>query len=280
MNICKKSIVSFTNMSRAPGGWEALTYRRIARSAGSSGHLENVSFRRRPSLRGSNGENAAMQNPALWITVANAIYLASYAVRDILWLRVLTVVAAAFLIPYYAMQIVPLRAAIEWNVVFTAINCYWIVRLIIERRPVHLTPDEARLRELSFPSLTAREARDLYATGTWEDLAPNTSVIEHDRDRHRFSVILRGDSDVLHHGATISQLGEGQFVGSLDVQADVLGDLDVVTRTAMRVMCWQRETLTHFAAQRPDVALALERSVGFELKRILDTSLAKLHPRS
>jgi hypothetical protein len=190
------------------------------------------------------------------------------------------VVAAALLIPYYSMQAVPLRAAIEWNIIFIAINCYWVVRLIVERRPVQLTPDEARLRELSFPSLTAREARDLYATGAWEEIAPQTSVIAHDRDRHRFSVILKGDSDVLYHGATISQLGEGQFVGTLDLQADVVSELDVVTRTATRVMCWRRETITAFAAKRPDVKLALERSVGFELQRILGTTLATLSPSS
>lgn len=113
-----------------------------------------------------------MQNPVVWITVANAIYLASYTVRDILWLRVLTVAAATMLIPYYAMQMVPLRMSIGWNVVFIIINCYWIVRLLIERRPVHFTPDEARLRELSFPSLTLREARDLFATARGWTLRP------------------------------------------------------------------------------------------------------------
>ncbi len=198
--------------------------------------------------------------------------------RDILWLRALTVAAAAMLIPYYAMQIVPLRAAIGWNVVFIIINCYWIVRLIIERRPVHFTPDEARLRELSFPSLTPHEARDLYATGEWVDIVPHASLTVHDRNGYKFSVILRGDSDVLYHGATISQLGEGQFVGGIDLQTEVVGDLDVVTRTATRVMCWPRDTLQAFIACRPDIALALERSVGFELQRILDTTLTTLSP--
>ena len=56
------------------------------------------------------------------------------------------------------------------------------------------------------------------------------------------------------------------------------GDLDVVTRSATRVMCWPRDTLQAFIAHRPAVALALERSVGFELQRILDTTLTKLSP--
>jgi hypothetical protein len=217
-----------------------------------------------------------MQTPIVWITAANVIYLASYAVRDILWLRLLTVLAASLLIPYYAMQSAPLRVAIEWNVVFIAINCYWIVRLIVERRPVHFTADEAQLRQLSFPSLTPRESRDLFAMGVWDDLAPHDSIVIHDREKVRFSVILRGATDVIYRGKKISELGAGQFVGTIDLRADTLADPGALTQTATRVMCWPRSPLQTFLAQRPDVALALERSVGFELQRILGTTLAKL----
>jgi hypothetical protein len=217
-----------------------------------------------------------MVNPIVWLTISNVLYLISYSVRDILWLRILTVVAASLLIPYYAMQMPPLRAAIEWGAVFIVINFYWIVRLMIERRPVHLTPDEARLRELSFPSLTPREARDLYTMGVWDDLDPDRSLITHDRNTGRFSVILRGAADVLYRKTTISQLGEGQFIGQLDLHADTFGDMDILTKTAMRVMCWPRDKLQEFLERRPDVALSLERSIGFELQKILDTTLTKL----
>lgn len=217
-----------------------------------------------------------MNNAIVWLNISNVLYLVSYSVRDILWLRILTVVAATLLVPYYAMQHPPLRAAIAWSGVFILINFYWIIRLMIERRPVHFTPDEARLRDLSFPSLTPRETRDLYAAGVWDDVAAEKSLVKHDRDSDRFSVILRGDADVLYRATTISQLGEGQFVGNLDLHAEQFGDLDVLTTTAMRVMCWPRDKLQAFLEQRPDVALALERSVGFEVWRILGKTLTKL----
>jgi Popeye protein conserved region len=215
-------------------------------------------------------------NPIVWLDISNVLYLVSYSVRDILWLRILTVIAATLLVPYYAMQYPPLQAAIAWSGVFILINFYWIVRLMIERRPVHLTPDEARLREISFPSLTPREARDLYAAGVWDNVATDMSLVKHDRDGDRFSVILRGVANVIYNKTTISQLGEGQFVGNLDVHADTFGDLDVLTTTAMRVMCWPRDKLQAFLEQRPDVALALERSIGFELRRMLGTTLTTL----
>jgi Popeye protein conserved region len=217
-----------------------------------------------------------MHNPIVWLNVANVLYLASYSVRDILWLRILSVIAALLLIPYYLMQVVPLTAAIEWSLVFIAVNLYWIVRLLIERRPVHFTPDEARLRQLSFPSLTPPEARNLFAMGNWDDVAPGTSVVQRDRDLGRFSVILHGNAEVLYNGTKICELGEGQFVGGIDRHADATGDLDVLMKTTGRLMCWPRDRLDAFLAKRPDVDLALERSVGFQLQEMLGTTLTTL----
>lgn len=218
-----------------------------------------------------------MQNPIVWLTLSNVLYLVSYSVRDILWLRILTVVAASLLIPYYAMQPTPLTAAIWWSAVFIAINFYWIVRLIIERRPVHLTPDEDRLRKLSFPSLTPREARDLFAEGEWDSLAPGASIVIRDHDTMRFSVILHGLSDVIYQKTKIAELGEGQFVGDIDRCADVGVEIDVLVRENVRSMCWQRDRLDAFVATRPDVDLALQRSVGLEIQHILGSTLTKLH---
>lgn len=217
----------------------------------------------------------SVHNPIVWITAANVLYLISYSVRDILWLRVLTVVAALLLIPYYELQPQPLSDAIRWNVVFIAINAYWIIRLGIERRPVHFTADEARLKAISFPSLTAQEAKKLFAMGRWDDVAPGLSLVQRDNETERFSVILRGSADVLHDGIKISELGEGQFVGPIDLRANELV-MDVIVRREVRAMCWARDILQRFLSNRPDVDLALERSVGLEVRDLLDSTLSKL----
>jgi hypothetical protein len=218
-----------------------------------------------------------MPHITFWINAANVLYLVSYSVRDILWLRILTVVAAALLIPYYALQPMPLSVAIVWNVVFIAINLYWIIRLMIERRPVHFTPDEKRLKLLSFPSLTPQEARNLFDAGVWQNLGPGDSLVQHDMSSDRFSVILSGLAAVIHSGTTIAQLGEGQFVGAIDESASKLA-LDVIVREEARIMCWSQSHLDSFLANRPDVALALQRSVGLELQTYLQKALAELKP--
>ena len=205
-----------------------------------------------------------------WLTCANLLYLASYVVHDILWLRVLSIIGAVFIIEYYYLQPTPLTAPIAWNIGFCAINAAWVVRLLFERRPVHLTADQERLRQIAFPSLTRREALNLYRLGAWENIRPGASLVEHDRVSGRFSVIFSGIADVRQGGMTVAELGEGQFIGEIDTRVDQRVDMDVIVRVPTRVMCWQRRVLQTFLDKRPDVALGLERSIGLQLRRLLD----------
>ena len=69
------------------------------------------------------------------VHVANLLYLASFMMRDILWLRVLTVIGASCLLPYYYFQAEPLLPAIYWNLAFIALNLYWIGRILLVSCP-------------------------------------------------------------------------------------------------------------------------------------------------
>jgi hypothetical protein len=111
----------------------------------------NGSARLRPKMIG------IAHGATFWITVANLLYLVSYSIQDIWWLRAVTVVAALLLIPYYAMQPVPLVAAIGWNVLFIAINAYWIVRLVRERILLALTWGRQWPQVLPLPNMRSMQ---------------------------------------------------------------------------------------------------------------------------
>lgn len=68
------------------------------------------------------------------INIANVLYLVSYFVRDMLYLRVLTIIAASCLTSYFYSRPEPLMAAVWWNLFFIALNVYWVFRLLTERR--------------------------------------------------------------------------------------------------------------------------------------------------
>lgn len=69
----------------------------------------------------------------LLIYVANALYLASYAVRDILHLRILTIVATCCLAVYFYNQEQPMMTVVYWNIFFVALNAIQLGRIYWER---------------------------------------------------------------------------------------------------------------------------------------------------
>src|SRR6187549_2136561 len=114
----------------------------------------------------------------LLMNLANVLYLFSFMVRDILWLRGLAVIAAACLIPYFYFRPEPLLTPIYWNLVFAALNIYWICRLLLERRPVKLSTEEQRLCELVFRTMTPREMIKLLKLATWENAEAGECFVE------------------------------------------------------------------------------------------------------
>jgi len=67
------------------------------------------------------------------VCTANVLYLLSYIVRDILHLRMLTIVAACCLVTYFYNQAQPLMTVVYWNLFFVALNALQLVSIVRRR---------------------------------------------------------------------------------------------------------------------------------------------------
>ena len=67
------------------------------------------------------------------IYAANVLYLLSYLVRDILYLRLLTIVAACCLVTYFYNQAEPLMTVVGWNLFFVTLNVLQLTRILLGR---------------------------------------------------------------------------------------------------------------------------------------------------
>lgn len=205
---------------------------------------------------------------------ANVLYLLSYLMRDILWLRVLTVVAAAFLIVFFYVRPDPLWTAIYWNVVFIALNLYWIVRLLLERRPVPMSAEEARLYRLAFRAMTPREMLRLLKIGNWEHHSKGKRLLRRGDAVPQLSVISSGTAGVEADGQTVSELAEGQFIGAMGFICEDPASSDVVATDAMRCLTWPSAKLRDFLNKNPDLRAGFQRTLSRELIGRLKSSWA------
>jgi hypothetical protein len=67
------------------------------------------------------------------IYFANFMYLAAYAVRDIMHLRMLTIVATCCLAVYFYNQAQPMMTVVYWNIFFLMLNVVQLGRIYRER---------------------------------------------------------------------------------------------------------------------------------------------------
>lgn len=199
------------------------------------------------------------------VHAANTLYLLSYLVRDILWLRVLTVVAGSMLLPFYYFQPTPLWAAIAWNLVFTAINVHQIRRLLLERRPVQLTEDEQQLYRLAFRSLTTREFVRLVRLGRWCEARPSECLVEQGQALDRLMVIHAGRAAVRVDGAQVATLETGRFVGEMSFLTGEPTSASVWSLEPLRYVTWPKSVLEPFLRSNPELRAALQMVIGTDL---------------
>lgn len=206
------------------------------------------------------------------IHIANVLYLFSYSMRDILWLRILTVAAASFMLPYFYYLPDPLYPPIFWNLLFMTLNIFWIARLLLERRPVKLSDDEQQLCQIAFRTLTPREIKKILKLSSWEDADPGECFVSKDEPLERLILIYSGKADVEIDGKKIDILHAGQFIGELGYFTDEVAAADVVATEATRYVSWPKDRLKSFLDKDSDLRAAFQIILGSVLaKRLKDT---------
>jgi len=91
------------------------------------------------------------------VNLANIVFLVAFSVRDVLKLRVLSLVSEGIILPYYYFQHETLWPPIFWGLAFIIVNLVRIVALAAERRPVVLSDREDQLHRLAFSTVEKRE---------------------------------------------------------------------------------------------------------------------------
>ncbi len=199
------------------------------------------------------------------IHIANVLFLCSYLVKDIFWLRLLSVAGGLVLLVFALLQPTPLWPSIAWNVLFAIINAYQLYVLFLERRPVTLAENELRLYKLVFRTLTPREFVKLLALGRWEEARATELLVERGQELDRVMVIVGGKTNVRVGEQTIAELGEGQFVGEMSFLTGQVPTADVVATESTRYVAWKKSELSKFLDANPALRGAIQLVIGTDL---------------
>ncbi len=197
--------------------------------------------------------------------VANAIYLVSYAVKEIFWLRFVSVFASLLTVGALLHMDHTPRDLMTWQLVFFSINLARFVQLVYERRPVMLPRDARRLAASTFRELRPRELLRLLAVGETIDHAAGARVVHQGEPLAHLAVVVDGTARVELADRRTVELAHGAFIGELSYLTGKPPAADVVAATALRVVRWPADVLRAFLMANPDTRTQVQLVLGSDL---------------
>ena len=201
----------------------------------------------------------------IWFHLANVLYVVSYLVTDIMWLRALAVLGGLSSLTWTLTTPTPSLTFIGWTLVYNTINMVQIGRLWHERRPLRLSADEQALYAAAFRTLTPREFQRLLAAGTWQEAPAKEVLIEEGARPGRMLVLASGRAAVKVHGREVAALHPGQFAGEMSFLTGAATTAAVEVVEPARFVSWATADLERFLVRHPPLRAALQLVLGRDL---------------
>jgi CRP-like cAMP-binding protein len=192
----------------------------------------------------------------------------AFLVRDVLWLRGLSIIAYSLFMAVAAMA----RPEAPWSLIgwysgFICINLGHAGWLICERWMCGLTHAERKLLEIAFPAIDQLTLKRLLRQGGWRDLAPGTRLTQRGSRPDNLYVIYEGHVDVYRDGQLVAAIGPGHFVGEIAFVTGNPASADTYAATAVKTVVWDQETIGRISQRQLHLREALYSAIGPDLSR-------------
>ncbi|MCO4754216.1 MAG: cyclic nucleotide-binding domain-containing protein [Bacteriovoracaceae bacterium] len=194
----------------------------------------------------------------------------SFMVRDMLWLRGLSIMASCCGI-FYSSTVAktPLWTPIVWSCVFIGLNVYHISRLILENRGITFTDKEQELYQTCFSTLSPLEFKKLNDIAEWKQISENEKIIEQGQKMTSLYLIYSGITNVVVDGKKVAELRDGQFIGEMSFMTEGDATATVVSEHPTEYLTWNQEGLKGLMARNPSLLFSLQKSMGTQLSNAI-----------
>jgi hypothetical protein len=214
-----------------------------------------------------------------FLHAGNVLYLIAYLVRDVLWLRVISVAGMLALLAFYWMQPTPMYMAIAWNSLFMAVNIVQISILILERRPVFLGEEELHLYRTLFRSLKPVEFKKLLSIADWKKAKAGEELIAQNKPVDSLVLISSGRGAVEMDDRHVAYVYSGQFVGEMGFLTEQDATARVVAVAPTDYLAWPTAKLRSLLAATPGLHVKFQGVLGRDVVgKLHHEAVSTAHP--
>jgi len=183
----------------------------------------------------------------------------SFLVKDIFWLRLMSITASCFSIFYnYFIPAEPMVIAIFWNGIFIAVNVYHIAIILYEKRQVKMDDKNQELYDTLFKEMTPVEYLKITKIAKWHHYKPGKKIIEQDHRVFDLNLIYNGTVDVEVDGNVVAELKDGQFVGEMSFLTEKPATATCVVKHDTEMLKWKQEQFKELLKRNPSLYFTIQ----------------------
>ena len=200
----------------------------------------------------------------------------SFLVKDILYLRVVSVVASLFSVMYnYFIPIEPMWLPIGWNLVFVSLNLYHIAVIFYEKRPIKMNPKDKELYEALFKDLSPVEYLKVTKIAKWKKFKGGHHLIKSDKQVKRLILIYNGTVDIAVKGKKVAELKDGQFVGEMSFLTERPATADCIVKYDTECLVWSQHEFKSLLKRNPSLYFSIQSLLSAQVSDALVNSSKK-----
>ena len=200
----------------------------------------------------------------------------SFLVKDILYLRLLSILASIFSIFYnYFIPPEPMMIAVFWNGVFIITNLYHIAIIIYEKRPVKMSPKEKELYETMFRGLSPVEFLKIIKVAEWKEFKSPLPIIQQGKLVNDLILIYNGAVDVLVNDKKVAELKDGQFVGEMSFLTEKPATATCKVTHTTECLVWPQKDFKDLLKRNPSLYFTIQSLLSEQVSNNLVSSSQK-----
>jgi len=200
----------------------------------------------------------------------------SFLVKDILYLRLVSILASLFSVFYnWVIPVEPMWIPIGWNFVFVALNLYHVAIIIYEKRPVHMSAKEKELYETMFRSLTPVEFLKITKVASWKQFKSPLPIITQGKPVNDLILIYNGSVDVMVNGNKVAELKDGQFVGEMSFLTEKPATATCRVNHVTECLVWPQHDFKDLLKRNPSLYFTIQSLLSEQVSNNLVSSSQK-----
>jgi hypothetical protein len=200
----------------------------------------------------------------------------SFLVKDILYLRLLSILASAFSIFYnFYIPAEPMMIAIFWNIVFILVNIYHIAVIIYEKRPVKMSTKEKELHETMFRGLSPVEFLKITKVAEWKEFKSPLPIIQQGKSVKDLVLIYNGLVHVIVNDKKVAELKDGQFVGEMSFLTEKPATATCKVEHNAEWLVWNQKDFKDLLKRNPSLYFTIQSLLSEQVSNNLVTSSQK-----